>query len=221
MLSSNEKEQLEEIEAYTIKILSGDKTGHDMDHIYRVVRLTEQLALVESCSLFIVKAGAFLHDVIDDKLIKDEKEAYQNVVSFLKKIEVDDSKIKQILHVIANSSFSKQVLQDKDSRLSIEAKIVQDADRLDAMGAIGVVRAAYYGGSKGHKIHEPERRVQQLETKEAYRKGSTVINHFYEKLLKLQDGLHTDQAKKIGKKRHDFLLLFLEEFLEEWNEGVE
>lgn len=220
MLLPNEKEQLEELEAYVVKILSGDKTGHDMDHIYRVVRLAEELAMVEPCSLFIVKAGAYLHDVIDDKLIKDEEEAYQNVVAFLKKIEVDETKIQQILHVIANTSFSKQVSQDKDSELSMEAKIVQDADRLDAMGAIGVVRAAYYGGSQGHKIHEPERMIQQFETKEAYRKGSTVINHFYEKLLKLQDGLHTDQAKKIGKKRHDFLILFLEEFLAEWDEGV-
>lgn len=212
----SEEEQLEQIEAYATEILAEDLSGHDMDHVYRVVRLAEQIAAEEACSLFIVQAGAYLHDVIDDKLIQNEEVACKKLHEFLLSISVDEATVKEILHVITNVSYSKEALQGRNESLTIEAKIVQDADRLDAMGAIGIIRTAYYGGKKGHKIHDPKRAVAQFKSKEAYREGSTVINHFYEKLLKLKSGLHTKCAKRIGEKRHHFLLLFLDEFLEEW-----
>ncbi|MBP1045706.1 HD domain-containing protein [Enterococcus sp. BWM-S5] len=187
-----------------------------MDHVKRVVQLAEEIAAHETCSLFVVKAGAYLHDVIDDKLVVNEEEACQKAAIFLRDIGVTSGITKEILHVMTNVSYSKEVLQGRNRLLTIEAEIVQDADRLDALGAMGIIRTAYYGGKKGHKIHDPQKPVQRFETKEAYREGSTVINHFYEKLLKLQEGLHTEHARKLGKKKHDFLLLFLEQFLEEW-----
>ncbi|WP_321383821.1 HD domain-containing protein [uncultured Enterococcus sp.] len=216
MLSASEEGKILLIKAYAEEILAEDMTGHDKAHIRRVVQQAERIAATESCSLFIVTAGAYLHDVIDDKLVADEAEACKAVVEFLSNIGLDAQIIEKILHVITNVSYSKEVLHGKDSSLSMEAKIVQDADRLDAMGAIGIIRTAYYGGKKGHLIHDPQRMLQHFATKEEYREGTTVINHFYEKLLKLQNGLYTDYAKRVGKKRHDFLLLFLEEFLEEW-----
>lgn len=216
MLSSREEEQLVKIEKYAIDVLAEDRTGHDMAHVQRVVMQSERIAAEEKCSLFIVKAGAYLHDVIDDKLVADEEEACRKLIDFLESISVEGEMIRQIVHVITNVSYSKELLKAGDRELTIEAKIVQDADRLDALGAIGIIRTAYYGGKKGHKIHDPNQSAQRFQTKEAYREGSTVINHFYEKLLKLQSGLHTDYAKRVGKKRHDFLLFFLDEFLEEW-----
>ncbi|MGC6769665.1 HD domain-containing protein [Enterococcus sp. LJL51] len=209
-------EQLQRIERYTAAVLAEDQTGHGMDHIQRVVHLAGQIAEREDCNDFIVIAGAYLHDVVDDKLVHDEQEAYEKLAFFLKDICVSEEERQHIFHVLANVSYSKEKLNGKNPNLSLEAKIVQDADRLDALGAIGILRTAYYGATVGHKIHDPELPVQSFISKEEYRKGSTVINHFYEKLLKINEGLHTAHGKKLGQKRHDFLLSFLEEFYDEW-----
>ncbi|MBP2100134.1 HD domain-containing protein [Enterococcus rivorum] len=209
------EEKLEKIKVYTRKVLANDKTGHGLDHIERVVRMAEKIAESENCNQFIVIAAAYLHDTVDDKVVKDETEAFKQLVDFLEEIKLEPVEIEHIIHIIKNMSFSKS-LSGTQEELSLEGKIVQDADRLDSMGAIGIARTLYYGGAKGRKLYDPKIAPRKLTSKEEYRTGDeTTINHFYEKILTLNNLLNTDYAKRIGKKRQQFLENYLTEFLEE------
>ncbi|WP_348922895.1 HD domain-containing protein [Enterococcus rotai] len=203
------------IKSYTQSIMETDQSGHGMDHINRVVRLSSEIAKTENCDHFVVTAAAYLHDTVDDKLVANPVQAYQQLKEFLQKIDVSTTQIEQIIHIITNLSFSQE-LAGTAEKLTIEGKIVQDADRLDAMGAIGIARTIYYGGHKGNKIYDPNIKPRTLESKAEYREESTVINHFYEKILLLNERLNTAYAKEKGKKRQEFLEDFLQEFLEEW-----
>jgi len=215
MLTISEKKQLESIKQYMKAILRHDQTGHSIDHIIRVVAHANSIAKTQSCDLFVVLASAYLHDVVDDKIVENPADAYEELEHFLINIEVSKEKIIHIFAVISNISYSKELLETA-TPLSQEAKIVQDADRLDALGVMGIIRTIYYGGVKGHPIYQASIPVREFQTKEEYRQGSTVINHFYEKLLKIYEGLHTSYAKEIGKERHEFLLTFLQQFYQEW-----
>lgn len=216
MLTKREEADLAAIKQYSSRVLADDLTGHAADHVLRVVRLAQRIAVTERCRLFIVLAGAYLHDVLDDKLVADEQVARANLTDFLQSLDLSEAVIRHILLVIDNVSFSKEMVQGKKSELTIECQIVQDADRIDALGAIGILRTAYYGGSKGHAIFEKGQPDQAITSKEDYRKPGGVINHFYVKLIKIYDRLNTTEAKRIGKARHDFLLTFLEQFHSEW-----
>ena len=216
MLTLNEKKQLESIKQYMETILSQDRTGHAIDHIVRVVDHAQNIANTQSCDLFIVLASAYLHDVVDDKIVENTAYAYKELETFLVKIGVSQEKIQHIFSVISNISYSKQLFATAKTPLSLEAKIVQDADRLDALGAMGIIRTIYYGGVKKHPIYQAATTVREFKTKVEYRQGTTVIHHFYEKLLKIYEGLHTPYAKEIGKERHEFLITFLQQFHQEW-----
>lgn len=207
--------QLDKIKKFTELTLNEDRTGHGMDHINRVVKLAGQIAETEKCDHFIVLAAAYLHDSVDDKVVTYSVEAYQQVKKFLKEINLSNQQIQEIIQIIANLSFSKSI-DGTAEELTIEGKIVQDADRLDAIGAIGIARTFYYGGYKGNRMYDPEMKPRDLQSKAEYRGDTTVINHFYEKLLLLNETLNTAYAKKIGSKRQKFLELFLDAFLEEW-----
>lgn len=214
-MNSIQKKQLEAIKKYAEKILQDDQTGHDMDHIHRVLNNAKKIQNIEGGDLFIVLAGAYLHDVMDDKLINDPKKARDELGHFLSDIELNEEK-EHLFEVIDNVSFSHQLEEKKQLDLSVEAKIVQDADRLDAIGAIGIGRTFYYGGKKGHKMYDKSVLPRNKMSKEDYRINQTVINHFYEKLFKLKDLMQTETGKQMAEKKTEFMKEFVDNFLEEY-----
>ena len=209
-----QEEQLKAMEQYAKRVLSMDRTGHDWSHIERVVNTTKTIAQAEGADLFICEAAALLHDVIDDKIVKDPAVALKELKEFLTSIELTSEQIDAIESIITRMSFKNHKEQQE---LSLEGKVVQDADRLDAIGAIGIARVMCYSGSTGRPIHRPELKPREELTPEEYRNGeSTAIMHFYEKLLKLKELMNTDYGRKLAKGRHAFLEMYLEQFYEEW-----
>ena len=210
-----QQEQLKAMEQYAKRVLGSDTSGHDWSHIESVVNTTKTIAKAEGADLFICEAAALLHDVIDDKIVKDPTVALKELKKFLTSIEVTPEQIEAIVSIITRMSFKNH--QEKQE-LSLEGKVVQDADRLDAIGAIGIARVMCYSGSTGRPIHKPEMKPRENLTPEEYRNGeSTAIMHFYEKLLKLKDLMNTDYGKKLAKGRHEFLELYLKQFYAEWD----
>ncbi len=216
-MNQKELKQLEQIKEYTEKVLLNDKTGHNMDHIYRVVRSAEKIQKVEGGNLFIILSGAYLHDVLDDKLVSDIELARQSLISFMNEIGISEKESLHIFEVIDHVSFSHQ-LEQGDEILSLEAQIVQDADRLDAIGAIGIGRTFYYGGRKGHAMYDASFPPRENMTKEDYRINQTVINHFYEKLFKLRGMMQTQTAKKMAERKQNLMEMFVEDFINDWEE---
>ncbi len=212
-----EEKQLEKIKVYAENVLLNDKTGHNMDHIYRVVNLARKIQEVEGGDLFTVLAGAYLHDVMDDKLVESPEQARVELTEFLKEVGLEKAKVTHLFEVIDNVSFSHQLEKTGETSLSLEAMIVQDADRLDAIGAIGIGRTFYYGGRKGHEMHNPAMPPRDNMTKEDYRVNETVINHFYEKLFKLKGMMNTEKAIELAERRHALMEQFVADFLEDWN----
>ena len=212
-----QQEQLKAMEQYAKRVLDSDTSGHDWSHIERVVNTTKTIARAEGADLFICEAAALLHDVIDDKIVKDPAIALKELKEFLTSIELTSEQIDAIESIITRMSFKNHKEQQE---LSLEGKVVQDADRLDAIGAIGIARVMCYSGSTGRPIHRPELKPREELTPEEYRNGeSTAIMHFYEKLLKLKELMNTDYGRELAKGRHAFLEMYLEQFYEEW-EGL-
>lgn len=202
-----------EAEAWVKELLSRETTGHDWHHIRRVTDVAKKITIEENADLFVVTLAALFHDIADDKIMPSEEEGIQRIQEWLVQHGVNDSASAEIIEIIRTISFSKgETLRTK------EAKIVQDADRLDAIGAIGVARTFQYAGAKGHAYYDPTLPVREKMTKEEYRSGKTsAIHHFYEKLLKLKDQLHTETARKMAEERHQFLQDFLDQFFKEWD----
>lgn len=193
-----------------------DYSGHDWWHIVRVVHLSQTIAKVEQADSFIVTLAALLHDSMDEKLVSDPKKAQMQMQNFLIAQGLSVERCKQIFTIIEEISFKGGHNVKQPS--SLESKIVQDADRLDAIGAIGIARVMCYSGNKGRLIHDPNKLPRENLTLAEYRNGQdTAIMHFYEKLLKLKDLIHTDYAKKLAKQRHQFMCNYLEEFYLEWD----
>ena len=210
-----QQEQLKAMEQYAKRVLDSDTSGHDWSHIERVVNTTKTIAKAEGADLFICEAAALLHDVIDDKIVQESADALKELKKFLTSIEVTPVQIEAIVSIITRMSFKNH--QEKQD-LSLEGKVVQDADRLDAIGAIGIARVMCYSGSTGRTIHKPEMKPRENLTPEEYRNGeSTAIMHFYEKLLKLKDLMNTKYGNELAKGRHEFLELYLEQFYAEWD----
>lgn len=210
-----ETNQLVLVAQYAQRVLEKDASGHSMDHIERVVKMAQRLAESETCDYFLIVASAYLHDVTDDKLVPDVAEARRELQAFLASIEVTSVQIASIFYIIDHVSFSASIGK-KPEALTIEAQIVQDADRLDAIGATGIARTFYYGGHTGHKIYDPEVPPRELKSKSEYRVNETVINHFYEKLLLLPERMHTRLARQIGQERKGVMEVFLAAFMKEW-----
>lgn len=209
-----QQEQLKAMEQYAKRVLDSDTSGHDWSHIERVVNTTKTIAKVEGADLFICEAAALLHDVIDDKIVQDPADALKELKKFLTSIEVTPDESEAIESIITRMSFKNH---QENQELSLEGRVVQDADRLDAIGAIGIARVMCYSGSTGRPIHHPYMKPRKQMTAEEYRNGeSTAIMHFYEKLLKLKDLMNTDYGKKLAKGRHEFLEMYLEQFYAEW-----
>ncbi|MBO0476575.1 HD domain-containing protein [Vagococcus sp. DIV0080] len=215
-MSPTEKSNLEAIKSYAEQVLGEDKTGHDMSHINRVVRLATIIQASEGGDLFLCLSGAYLHDVMDDKLVESTEEAREDLLLFLAGLGLTEVTISHLVEIIDNVSFSHQLAPSESINLSLEAKIVQDADRLDAIGAIGIARTFYYGGKKGHTMYDPEVLPREQMTKDDYRVNQSVINHFYEKLFKLPDLLQTKTAKKLAIRRVELMEVFVDDFIKEW-----
>lgn len=197
--------------------LEGAEAGHDWFHIERVWKLSKKIAKTENCNMEVIELAALLHDIADPKFHDgDETLALKISRELLEKLGVDESVIMQVLFVIQNISFKNRGETPKD--LPIVLKIVQDADRIDAIGAIGVARTFNFGGFKNNLMYHPDIEPKLNMSKEEYKKSDgTTINHFYEKLLLLKDLMNTEEGKKIAKERHDFMLNFLDQFYKEWN----
>ena len=182
----------------------------------RVYRLAIQIAEQENADMLIVQLAALLHDVDDVKLSSETHETKKNAVGFMKNNGVDEKVIASVCKIIDEVSFAGT---DSVVSSTLEGKCVQDADRLDAIGAIGIARAFAYGGSRGRKIYDPDVKPVTGMNKEEYLKkqDSTSINHFYEKLLLLEDMMNTDAGKKMAEHRQEVMEVFLEEFMAEWN----
>ncbi len=197
--------------------LEGAEAGHDWFHIERVWKLSKKIAEKEGGNLEVIELSALLHDIADPKFHNgDETLALKISQNFLEEIQVDAELIEQVLFVIKNISFKNRAEAPENPPL--ELQIVQDADRLDAIGAIGIARTFNFGGFKNNLMYHPEIKPNLGMNKEEYKKSNgTTINHFYEKLLLLKDLMNTETAKIIASERHDFMLQFLDEFYKEWN----
>ena len=189
--------------------------GHDWWHINRVFINAKLIAQTEACDMLTVELAALLHDIADSKFHNGDEEIGPTTAgNFLRSINVDEAVIEHVQQIIRNISFKSGF--DKPAFRSIELDIVQDADRLDAIGAIGIARAFSYGGFKGREIYNPEIAPNLNMSKEEYKtSGSPSINHFYEKLLLLKDKMNTETGKRLAEQRHAFMLTYLEQFYRE------
>ncbi|MCM0583407.1 HD domain-containing protein [Weissella diestrammenae] len=193
-----------------------EQSGHDYVHIERV--LTNALMLAKdmpTADVEIVSLAALLHDVIDEKVVDDVNAAISKVRAKLRDWQIESAEIAEILDIITHMSYSKNLTTRY--QLTLNGQIVQDADRLDAIGAIGIGRTFYYGGHKGHLMYNPNDAAREHLDHDQYRQNSSVINHFYEKLLKLTDLMNTPKAKTIAEHRTEFMQAFLNEFDDEWH----
>lgn len=196
--------------------LAGEGTGHDWWHIYRVWKMAEHIGTEERSNMLVVRLAALLHDIADWKFHDGDDTVGPKVArEIMEKHGLQEDVMKHVCGIIAESSFKGAGVPTVPSTL--EGKIVQDADRLDAIGAIGIARTFAYGGHKGRLMYDPAVKPVMHETKEAYAKNqSPTINHFYEKLLLLKDLMNTDSARRLAEDRHSFMEEYLEQFFKEW-----
>ncbi|TDR54838.1 HD domain-containing protein [Paenilisteria rocourtiae] len=194
---------IEEAKAYIKKEFANEETGHDWYHIERVYQMATYLQSKEGGNLTVIKLAALFHDFTDSKLKKDPEQAQQSMEAWFRNHYLSEEQIRSILSIIEHVSFSHE--RAGTVELGLESKIVQDADRLDAIGAIGIARCFTYGGAKGRPIYN-------LENME-----SSSIQHFYDKLLVIKDRIKTNTAKQIAYSRHDMILTFLKNFKSECN----
>jgi uncharacterized protein len=197
--------------------LSGAEGGHDWFHIERVWKNALLIADGESCDLLVVELGALLHDIADSKFHNGDETVGPKVArEFLESLNVDEPTILHVINIIDNISYKGGNFERKFN--SKELAIVQDADRLDAIGAIGIARCFNYGGFRNRALYDPEIPPVLNMSKDDYKKSeSPTINHFYEKLLLLKDRMNTETGKKIATQRHEFMESFLTQFYAEWN----
>lgn len=212
----NQSLTINQTEQFVKTKMGEDSTGHDWFHVERVRKNALYIWKREQVgNPFIIEMSALLHDVPDEKLNGSQEEGQRILLQFLSQLELSSEEIGQIMEVINSISFRGG---EKKNLTSWEAKIVQDADRLDAIGAIGIARAFAYGGKKGQPIYNPDVEVRKKMTVEEYRNGkSSSINHFYEKLLLLKELLNTETAKSMAETRHRYMKEFLSQFYQEWN----
>ncbi|ANI88774.1 phosphohydrolase [Arachidicoccus ginsenosidimutans] len=200
------------------RTLQNAEGGHDWQHINRVYKNAMKIAEQEICNKEIVALAALLHDIADSKFHNgDEEIGAKTAEKFLKENNVNEDIVNAVVQIIKNVSFKGG--KEKRSYSTVELDIVQDADRLDALGAIGIARAFNYGGFKNREIFNPDIPPDLNMDKEAYKKSTApTINHFYEKLLLLKDLMNTETGKQLAEERHEFMKLYLRHFFEEVGE---
>lgn len=206
---------LRQIRGFVQKELGYETTGHDYTHIERVVSLAKLILKGEDADEGLVIIAAYLHDVSDDKVTTNPQAKRKAIADELIGVGYDQDFVKKVFEIIDNMSYSANL--KTHHKLSLEGQIVQDADRLDAIGAIGIARTFYFGGHFGEIMYNPRIMPRTGMDKAEYRKRGTVINHFYEKLFKLKDQMNTPTAKKIAEHRQQVMRDFVAEFVDEWN----
>ena len=197
--------------------LENAEGGHDWFHMERVYKNAVLIAKEENCDAVVVQLGALLHDIADSKFHDGDETVGPRVArAFLESENVAEKTIQHVIHIIENISFKGGNFEKKFN--SIELDVVQDADRLDALGAIGIARTFNYGGFKNRTLYDPEIQPNLNMNKEEYKNSeSPTLNHFYEKLLLLKDKMNTETGKKIALERHHYMEAFLSQFYAEWN----
>ncbi len=208
---------ISETETFIRQNFEGEGTGHDWWHIHRVRNTALTLGKVEKADLFIVELAALLHDVADHKFHDgDEEIGPATAQKWLQQLEVQPRIITAVCDIIRGISFKGAKVATPMK--TIEGKVVQDADRLDALGAIGVARAFAYGGYKKRELYNPDILPEEHHSFEQYKKSTgPTINHFYEKLFLLKDRMNTDSGRKLAESRHIFMKQFVAQFMGEWN----
>ena len=218
--------QVNQTVQYVEDRLTGAEAGHDWWHIFRVWSLAKTISETENCDRFVVELSALLHDIADSKFHGGDDEIGPRTASeFLRSIDVDQEVIVHVANIIRYISFKggemhPTPLKEGTKTLfkSIELDIVQDADRLDAIGAIGIARTFNYGGHKGRELYNPNILPNLSMTKEQYKASNApTLNHFYEKLLLLTDRMNTETGKTMAQHRHNYIQGFVDEFLAEWS----
>jgi len=209
------KEIIEKAKAFAYEIHQGDESGHDWYHIERVHKNAVAIAQdYPQANLLIIELSALLHDIADVKM-ENHEQLSKRLLEFLQQLSISSEDKEAILQAIASVSYNGG---NNTTPNTLEGKIVQDADRLDAIGAIGIARTFAYGGKKGQAIYDPSIQVRNTLTEESYRnEKSTSINHFYEKLLLLKDLLHTPKAQQLAEEKQYIMEQFLKHFFNEWN----
>lgn len=209
------KELRQKAERFAKNMLRDAEGGHDWNHVERVIENAKKILDKHEADKHVVFLGILLHDIADPKFQDgDEMRGIKLASAFLEETGVDKKTIKRVMEIVKGISY-KGGFNAVDEK-SMELQVAQDADRLDAIGAIGIARAFNYGGFSNRKIYDPRQKPRTYKNVEEYRSSdASTINHFYEKLLKLKDELNTKTARKIAQKRHDFMIQYLEQFYEE------
>lgn len=210
-------EIVQRTDAYVREKMSGEGTGHDWWHVHRVRQMALRLADEEGADRYVVELAALLHDIADHKFHGgDETAGPRTARAWLAECGADPTTVDDVADIIARLSFKGAgVPTPMPTR---EGQVVQDADRLEAIGAIGIARAFAYGGSRGRALHDPDEAPELHESFDGYKRGTgSTINHFHEKLLLLRDRMNTPTARRIAEGRHRFMEAFLERFLCEWD----
>ena len=204
--------------AFVKEKLKNAEGGHDWFHIERVFNTAKWISRQENVDALVVQLAALLHDIADPKFHYGDESLGPKIASdFLKSQDVDDETIAHVVNIIKHMSFKNSLEKEHKSFVSKELQVVQDADRLDAIGAIGIARAFNYGGFKNSPLYDPQVAPKPNMTKEEYKKSNApTINHFYEKLLLLKDQMNTETGKELANERHRFMLNFLQQFQKEW-----
>ena len=212
-------ELIERTAEHVRRALAGDGSGHDWWHVDRVWRMAKRIGRAEGAELLIVELAALLHDIADWKAHGGDCAVGPEAAGkWLGSLGLDPGVSQHVREIIAGISFKGARVEQP--ALSLEGKVVQDADRLDAMGAIGIARAFAYGGAKARLIHDPGVQPTEHDTTESYlNSAGTTINHFYEKLLLLKDRMNTATGQALAEKRHQFMEDYLRRFYEEWEGG--
>ncbi|MCD2139013.1 HD domain-containing protein [Salinicoccus halitifaciens] len=212
-MEMNQEEIINSVVEHVRDFHAEDSTGHDFHHVMRVYRNAMRIQKQAGGDEFIIRVASLLHDTIDDKLNGSEH-AVEDTRHYLRGFSIEEAVVERILYAMQAVSFKGG--NNAFEVRSIEDAVVQDADRLDALGAIGIARTFIFGGAKNHEIHNPEAGAREGMTLKEYREENTMINHFHEKLLKLKDLMHTDAAKELAEARHKFMEDYLEQFHAEW-----
>ncbi|MEK3739999.1 MULTISPECIES: HD domain-containing protein [unclassified Paenibacillus] len=205
-------------EEFVKEQLGQDTTGHDWWHTHRVRSTACEIAEIERADVFICTMAALLHDVADEKLTPSKEAGLLKVHTWLTANLTEEEQIRHIMLIVETMSFSGG---GGEPMQTLEGQVVQDADRLDALGAIGIARTFIFSGAKGRPAYDPEVAPREESLQKEYRDYSkgTAVNHFYEKLLKLKFLMNTAYGRKLAEERHDFMLNFLDQFYKEWNQG--
>lgn len=216
-MNVDQQKNIQQIADEVRKKLDGEGSGHDWWHIVRVCNMAKHIATSEKVDMFVVELSALLHDIADWKFNDGDDTVGPKVArQILEKYSISNDVTDRVCEIIATISFKGAAV--KTEMTTLEGRVVQDADRLDAIGAVGIARAFAYGGFAKRAMYNPEQKPIENQSKEDYVKNvGSSINHFYEKLLLLKNRMNTKTAKEIAEGRHQFMEEYLERFFQEWD----